>query len=94
MVGVLEQRATPASINSTGATVGPNGEVSIVVAEQDPGVPNWIPLRGYPKAQVAYRVLLAESEPQQARFIVTTPTARRVRATADDGVRSGRAHTK
>lgn len=66
----VEQRSTPASINSTGAEIGEDGTVRIVVAERDPGVANWIPLRGYHRAQVAYRVLLAESEPAAARFVV------------------------
>lgn len=66
----VEQRSTPASINSTSAQIGDDGTVRIVVAERDPGVANWIPLRGYHRAQVAYRVLLAESEPAAASFVV------------------------
>lgn len=67
----VEQRATPASLNSTSAEVGEDGAVAIVVAERDPGVANWIPRRGYRRAQVAYRVLLAESDPAVASFVVT-----------------------
>lgn len=66
----LEQRVTPASINSERCQPNPDGSVTVVVSEHDPGAANWIPLRGYPRAQVAYRVLLAETPPASARFVV------------------------
>lgn len=66
----LEQRSTPASINSTSAEVNEDGTVTVVVSERDPGVANWIPLRGYRKGQLAYRVLLGESVPAEASYVI------------------------
>ncbi|MEO6124371.1 MAG: DUF1214 domain-containing protein [Ilumatobacteraceae bacterium] len=66
----LEHRVTHASINSERCHPNSDGSVTIVVSEHDPGVANWIPLRGYARAQVAYRVLLAENPPSDARFVV------------------------
>lgn len=66
----LEQRTTPASINSERCKPNDDGSVTIIVSERDPGAPNWISLRGYPRAQVAYRALLAEAPPEAARFVV------------------------
>lgn len=68
----LEQRSTPASINSAGAAIDEDGAVTVVVSERDPGVANWIPLRGYRRGQVAYRVLLGESDASDARYVVTS----------------------
>jgi hypothetical protein len=66
----IEHRVTPASISSERCQPNPDGSVTIIVSEHDPGVANWIPLRGYPRTQVAYRVLLAENPPAQALFVV------------------------
>ena len=68
----LEQRSTPASINSATAEVDEDGKVTVVVSESNPGLANWIPLRGYRKGQVAYRVLLGESELSEATYVVGT----------------------
>ena len=66
----LEQRSTPASINSADAEMSEDGTVTVAVSERDPGVANWIPLRGYRKGQVAYRVLLGEKIAANSSFIV------------------------
>ena len=66
----LEQRSTAASINSATFETSENGAVTVVVSELDPGVANWIPLRGYRRGQVAYRVLLGEKASPDATYII------------------------
>lgn len=64
----IEQRTVPASVNSERCEVGPDGRVVVVLSEDDPGVANWIPLRGYHRIQASVRFLLAEDEPEPVSF--------------------------
>ncbi len=66
----LEGRVVAASINGERATPNPDGSYTVVIADGDPGVANWIPLRGYRRIQVAYRVLLGEAQPEPASYVV------------------------
>ncbi|HJM31484.1 MAG TPA: DUF1214 domain-containing protein [Acidimicrobiales bacterium] len=66
----IEQRVLPASVNSERFVANDDGRVVVVVSGGDPEVPNWIPLRGYRRIQVAVRFLLAESPPERASYLL------------------------
>ncbi len=64
----VEHRVVPASVTSASAEPAGDGSVTVVVSEHDPEQPNWIPARGYRRLQIAYRVLVPEEPPADARF--------------------------
>jgi len=68
----VEHQEVRASVNSENAVIETDGSVVVRISESDPGHPNWIPRRGYERGQVAYRVLLSESEPSEARFVMSS----------------------
>lgn len=68
-LGTVWQQAQPYASNHgliTGdnATFNDDGSVTIVVAEDDPGVPNWLPTMGYETGAMGIRYLLREADPE------------------------------
>ncbi len=55
-------------INSEQATYEPDGSWKLVVADRDPGAPNWLSTAGHPRGNLFFRYFLAEDMP-------ATPTA-------------------
>jgi hypothetical protein len=52
------------SLNHTQAAVDPDGVVRLVIAQRDPGVPNWLDAAGYEAGTVAVRFLHADELPE------------------------------
>ena len=52
----------PASRNRASTTLEPDGTYRIVIAHEDPGVPNWIDTEGRPFGMVFWRFFLPESD--------------------------------
>jgi hypothetical protein len=59
----VDRRFRRSTINHTEAVVGAWGVSRIVVADRDPGVPNWLDTGGHPRGSVFWRFLLAEHPP-------------------------------
>jgi len=59
----LDQRYEPISVNKHSATDEPDGSVRIVVAHEDPGVPNWISTAGHSHGIMGLRWVRARSHP-------------------------------
>jgi hypothetical protein len=51
------------SLNGTQIHVDPDGRYRVVVAHQDPGVPNWIDTTGLSQAMIAYRYVRTSNQP-------------------------------
>jgi hypothetical protein len=51
------------SLNGAQAHVDPDGRVRVVLAERDPGVPNWLDLDGHHRGMVAYRWVWSSDAP-------------------------------
>ena len=58
------------SLNGTQATVDDDGQLRVVVSAEDPGVPNWLDIAGYPIGVVQGRWTDCNSKP--------IPTAQKV----------------
>ena len=52
----FDWRQLPASINGFAAERDPDGRVTVVMSERDPGLPNWIPLQGHRRGLVSMRI--------------------------------------
>jgi len=50
----------PVSLNRAQAPAGPEGEVTMVIAHRDPGVPHWLSTEGRPFGLVFWRFMLPE----------------------------------
>jgi hypothetical protein len=59
----VDRRFHRSTINQTEAIVGASGVARIVVADRDPGVPNWLDTGGHRRGSVFWRFLLAEQAP-------------------------------
>lgn len=66
----LEYRYRRTSLNRAQMTRGPGGTYRIVVAQRDPGVPNWLDAAGHGLGIVFWRFVLPESEPEEIRCSV------------------------
>ena len=53
------------SLSSEQMEFEPDGSYRIVIADEDPGVPNWIDLQGHREGTVFWRFLLPESDPEK-----------------------------
>jgi len=58
------------SLNGAQMHVDPDGRFRVVIAHDDPGVPNWLDACGHPEGMIQYRFVWARSRPQ--------PTLKRV----------------
>jgi hypothetical protein len=54
------------SLNGAQMHVDPDGRFRIVIAHEDPGVPNWLDGCGHPEGMIQYRYVWARSRPQPA----------------------------
>lgn len=68
----LDYRFLNVSINSHQAVANPDGSWTVVLAHEDPGVPNWLTVAGHRQGVMALRWLKAFEEP-------VTPAVERVR---------------
>ena len=59
----FDWRVAPVSINNFSATPAEDGSVTIVVAEQDPGLPNWIATLGHRRGLMAFRFARLGEQP-------------------------------
>jgi hypothetical protein len=58
----------PVSLNRAQAPAGPDGQVTMVIARRDPGVPHWLSTEGRPFGLVFWRFMLPDGP-------IDTPTA-------------------
>lgn len=66
----LDYRVEQIHVNKHSASYRPDGSVRIVVAHEDPGVPNWLRTQGHEFGTIAFRWNRAASHPEpQARLI-------------------------
>jgi len=61
----LEYRTRRSSINQEQLALEPDGSFRIVIADGDPGVPNWLDTEGHPSGTIFWRILLPVEDPQQ-----------------------------
>ena len=59
----LEYRSRRSSLNQTQIQLEPDGHYRIVIAHQDPGVPNWLDCEGHQSGTIFWRFLLPETDP-------------------------------
>jgi hypothetical protein len=52
----------PVSRNRANTTLEPDGSFRMVIAHQDPGIPNWIDTEGRPSGTVFWRFFLPEGD--------------------------------
>ena len=68
----MDYRYRLANTNCHYATLEEDGELNVVVAHRDPGVPNWLDCAGFAGGYVTYRWMLATEHPiplaTQVRF--------------------------
>ena len=66
----LDYRHLTIHCNQHTATLNDDGSVRIVVAHQDPGVPNWIQTGGHTFGTMCFRWIHAESHPEPSTKVV------------------------
>src|SRR4051812_18781023 len=79
----LDYRFFPIHLNKHTARAAPDGSVRIVVAHEDPGVPNWIDTVGHTSGTMCFRWVAAASQPVPQTRVV------RVDEVADSSTRPG-----
>jgi len=89
------------SLNHSQAVVGPDGRMQVVVAHEDPGVPNWLDTEGRPQGLVNLRHFWGTVLPRPDTMVVdiadaaaALPTGTAVVSPSDraDTVRARREH--
>ncbi len=65
-----------ASLNSEQAFVNADGRVRIVIANEDPGVPNWLDAAGHPSGQILFRFQQTRNHPVPAAEVVELSSLR------------------
>jgi hypothetical protein len=63
----LEYRTRRCSLNSAQIETAPDGSYRIVIAERDPGVPNWLDTGAHRRGTIFWRFLLPETQPDTPR---------------------------
>ena len=58
-----EYRSHQTSLNRTQLELGPDDSYRIVIANRDPGVPNWLDTEGHTSGSIFWRFFLAEERP-------------------------------
>jgi len=66
----LDYRYFRVHVNSETASYREDGSVRIVVAHEDPGVPNWIQTVGHDRGTMCFRWVRAEAHPRPATRVV------------------------
>jgi hypothetical protein len=66
----LDYRHHRISINKHEATCGEDGSVRLVIAHEDPGVPNWLETAGHAFGTMCLRWVRAETNPRPATRVV------------------------
>ncbi len=66
----LDYRYYRVHVNSKTAAYRPDGSVRIVVAHEDPGVPNWIQTVGHERGTMCFRWVRAAEHPQPVTRVV------------------------
>jgi len=66
----------PVSINHRQAHVDDDGRVRVVVADEDPGVPNWIDVQGHRDGLLSYRWVWATTAPEPTCRVVASAELR------------------
>ena len=66
----LDYRFFRIHVNKHTAVAAPDGSVRIVVAHEDPGLPNWIQTVGHESGTMCFRWVRAESQPVPATRVV------------------------
>ena len=59
----LDYRNRQSSLNMSQVELEPDGSYRIVIAHEDPGVPNWLDCEGHRHGTIFWRFLLPESDP-------------------------------
>ena len=65
-----------ASLNGDQAFVNGDGRVRIVVAHEDPGVPNWLDTAGHPQGAILFRYQQTKTQPTPETEVVDAKTLR------------------
>jgi hypothetical protein len=73
----LDYRYHRVSLNREQATLSPDGSFRVVVAQRDPGVPNWLDTAGHRDGLVFCRWLQPDAMPEQPRSAVVPLAALR-----------------
>lgn len=68
----LDYRYHPIHVNKHTAVYESDGSVRIIVAHQDPGLPNWIDTAGHDCGGMTFRWIRAATHPQPQARVVTT----------------------
>jgi hypothetical protein len=63
----LDYMNNPSAINDAQIAYEPDGSYRIVIADRDPGVPNWIHTQGHRHGDIFWRFLLPEHQPETPR---------------------------
>jgi hypothetical protein len=61
----LEYRTRRSSINQEQLALEADGSFRIVIADSDPGLPNWLDTEGHPSGTIFWRILLPVEDPLQ-----------------------------
>jgi hypothetical protein len=66
-LAAFEYRDRRVSLNRVQTKLEPDGSFRMVVAQRDPGVPNWLDAEGHREGTIFWRFLLPESKPEKPR---------------------------
>jgi len=72
----LDYRYWRIHVNKATAAYEPDGSVRIVVAHEDPGVPNWLQTAGHDRGSMCWRWVRAKAHPQPRTRVVKTADLR------------------
>jgi len=73
----FEYQFRQSSLNTEQITYEPDGSYTIVISDEDPGVPNWLDTGGHRKGTIFWRYLLPEEDPTVADCEVVPVTSLR-----------------
>jgi hypothetical protein len=63
----FDYRYEPVTINGAQAQLEPDGSWRLVVADRDPGMPNWVHTQGHPRGLLWFRWFLPDGVPERPR---------------------------
>ena len=66
----LEYRSRTSSLNAAQLELEGDGSYRIVIAERDPGVPNWLDTEGHREGTIFWRFLLPDTDPPKPECVV------------------------
>jgi hypothetical protein len=73
----LDYRYWQIHVNKHTARLAPDGSVRVVIAHEDPGVPNWLNTCGHRQGAMCWRWIRAASHPQPTTRVVPLEDLRR-----------------